>query len=76
MSAVDDVNKFTAAFDGPIGSDVKDVREQLTGGRDKGQYPGWAQLGKRTIVDAVAAIGTALGIKGFYDPLGVVKGKA
>lgn len=42
---------------GPIGSDVKDVRQQLTGGRDKvvredgtvdlpASYPGWEQLGK------------------------------
>lgn len=73
MGATQDVNNFTAAFDGPIGSDVKDVREQLTGGRDKGQFPGWKQLGNRTAVDALAAIGTALGIPGFFDPKGVVK---
>lgn len=41
----------------PIGSDVKDIRQQLTGGRDKivhedgtvdlpASYPGWEQLGK------------------------------
>ena len=41
----------------PIGSDVKDVRQQLTGGRDKvvredgtvdllASYPGWEQLGE------------------------------
>lgn len=41
----------------PIGSDVKDIRQQLTGGRDKvldergrvdlqASYPGWAQLGQ------------------------------
>lgn len=68
MGATEDVNKFTADFDGPIGSDVKDVRAQLTGGRDKGQFPGWPQLGNRTVVDAVAAIGAKLGIPGFYDP--------
>lgn len=71
-----EVNDFTAAFNGPIGSDVKDVREQLTGSRDKGQYAGWKQLGGRTVVDALAAIGTALGIPGFFDPKGVVKAPA
>lgn len=46
----------------PIGSDVKDIRQQLTGGRDKGEYPGWKQLGqdKRgnnlTAVDGLAAL--------------------
>lgn len=47
---------YTAAFMGPIGSDAKDVRAQLTGGRDAGQYPGWNQLGKKSATDAVAAI--------------------
>lgn len=47
---------------GPVGSDVKDVREQLTGGRNKGDYSGWEQLGQnpdgsdRTLVDAIAEI--------------------
>ncbi|QIS12153.1 hypothetical protein [Nocardia arthritidis] len=31
-------------------------------------YPGWEQLGGRTLVDAVAAIGAHLGIPGFRDP--------
>jgi GH25 family lysozyme M1 (1,4-beta-N-acetylmuramidase) len=35
------VEDFIAGFCGPIGSDTKDIREQLTGGRDAGQYPGW-----------------------------------
>ena len=41
---------------GPIGSDVKDIRQQITGGRDKivredgtvdieASYPGWKHLG-------------------------------
>ncbi|MCX2164204.1 beta/alpha barrel domain-containing protein [Corynebacterium auriscanis] len=53
---------FITAFVGPIGSDATDVREQLTGGRNKGQYPGWPQLGKNsrggnlTLVDAGAAL--------------------
>lgn len=67
MSDVKAINDFTAAFNGPIGSDVKDIRQQLTGGRDHGEYPGWAQLGDRTLVDAVAAIGAKLGIEGFVD---------
>lgn len=46
----------------PIGSDVKDIRQQITGGRDAGEYPGWPQLGQDaqgrnlTLVDAVASI--------------------
>ncbi|MDJ0454424.1 hypothetical protein [Gordonia amicalis] len=84
---VDKINEFTRTFNGPIGSDVKDVRAQLVGARDlvyktvdgkkvvdlEKSFPGWAQLGGRTVVDALAAIGAALGIPGFYDPLGVVK---
>lgn len=35
------IEDFIAGFCGPIGSDTKDIREQLTGGRDAGQYPGW-----------------------------------
>ena len=49
----------------PVASDVKDVRQQLTGGRDAGEYPGYEQLGNRTLVDAVAIIGEHLGIVGF-----------
>ena len=59
------VNKYTGdyikGFCGPIGSDVKDIREQLTGGRNAGEYPGWPQLGQNTegknltLVDALAA---------------------
>ena len=61
MSAVDKIIKFITDFVAPIGSDVKDIRQQLTGGRDRGEYPGWPQLGKSaagknlTLVDAVAA---------------------
>lgn len=47
---------------------AKDARAQLTGSTQLGKYPGWAQLGGRTLVDAVAAIGAKLGIPGFYDP--------
>lgn len=87
MSDVDVINNFTATFNGPIGSDVKDIREQLVGARDlvyktvagkkvvdiNASFPGWPQLGGRTAVDALAAIGAALGIPGFFDPLGIVK---
>lgn len=50
------IKEFVAAFCGPIGSDVKDIREQLCGRsqRDSGQFGGWAQLGNRTVVDALA----------------------
>lgn len=33
---------FIKGFIGPVISDVKDIRQQLTGGRDAGQYPGWS----------------------------------
>lgn len=70
MSAaeVKQVQDFVAGFCGPIGSDVKDLRQQVTGGRDAGEYPGWEQLGDRTIVDALAVIGAHLNIPGFIDP--------
>lgn len=52
----------------PMGSDLKDVRQQITGGRDKGQYPGFPQIGDRTVVDALALIGEKLEIPGFKAP--------
>lgn len=42
VSEADRVIQYIKAFVGPIGSDVKDVREQMTGGRNAGQYPGWS----------------------------------
>ena len=33
---------FITGFIGPVISDVKDIRQQLTGGRDGGKYPGWS----------------------------------
>lgn len=33
---------FVKGFFGPLISDVKDVRQQITGGRDAGQYSGWS----------------------------------
>lgn len=86
-SDVDKINGFTAAFCGPIGSDVKDLRYQLVGARDlvyktvdgkkvvdlEKSFPGLPQLGNRTVPDALAAIGAALGLPGFYDPKGIVK---
>lgn len=49
-----------------IGANVLDIRHQLTGS-DAG-YTGWSQLGNRTLVDAIAAIGVKLGIDGFHLP--------
>lgn len=49
----------------------KDTKAQLTGSGEFGQYPGWEQLGGRTLVDAVAAIGAKLDIDGFKDTKGV-----
>lgn len=50
------IQDFIVGFCGPIGADIKDVREQLTGGRDAGQYPGWPQLDDKTVVDALADV--------------------
>ncbi|MCA1009006.1 N-acetylmuramoyl-L-alanine amidase [Rhodococcus hoagii] len=46
----------------------QNINAQLTGSTEVGKYPGWAQLGNRTVVDALAAIGAALKIPGFKDP--------
>lgn len=48
----------------------QDIKAQLTGSPDAGKYPGWPQLGGRTVVDALAAIGAKLGIPGFVDKAG------
>lgn len=60
MSAaeVKQITDFVKGFCGPIGSDVKDIREQLCGGgsRDMGEYDGWPQLNDKTVVDAIAEV--------------------
>lgn len=71
MSAVDELKKYIDdRLTLPVGSDVKDVREQLCGqgSRDAGEYDGWPQLGGRTFVDALALVGEKLGIEGFKAP--------
>lgn len=45
----------------------QDTNAQLTGSPELGKYPGWDQLGGRTVVDALGAIGAKLGIAGFVD---------
>lgn len=45
------------------------IYEQLCGPGAPGTFPGWPQLGNRTVVDALAAIGDKLGIDGFKSPL-------
>lgn len=44
----------------PLGLLVKDVRAQLTGSRTAGQFAGWPQLGKKTVVDALAEVRRAV----------------
>ncbi|WP_176462163.1 peptidoglycan-binding domain-containing protein [Rhodococcus sp. 06-156-3C] len=56
-------------FVGPIGADVKDVREQITGGRDGGQYPGHKQGGGRTLYDLAAATANKSGVPNTSDTL-------
>ena len=68
------VSDFIKGFCGAIGSDVKDVRQQLTNSRDRGEYPGWGQLGDRTLTDALGAIGEVLNVPDMYDTLGKVSG--
>lgn len=57
MAAKDDIIKFIQIYLGPVISDVKDIREQLTGSRDlviredgstdwKASFKGWRQLGQ------------------------------
>ena len=68
------VADYVSGFNGPIGSDVKDIRAQLTGGRDRGEYPGYDQTGSRTLLDAVATVGAFIGVPEFRDVLGKVTG--
>lgn len=56
IAALDEAKKYS-----------KDTKAQLTGSGELGQYPGWDQLGGRTVVDALGAIGAKLGIDGFRD---------
>lgn len=55
-------------MNGAQGQQLDDIHGQLTGSPAPGEFPGWPQLGDRTLVDAVALIGVELGIKGFVDP--------
>lgn len=45
----------------------QDTKAQLTGSPKPGEYPGWPQLGGRTVVDALAAIGEKLGVDGMKE---------
>lgn len=60
---------FIKGFVGPVGSDVKDVRQQITGGRDAREYPGWPQSGNRTLLDLVAATAEKVGVPNTRDTL-------
>ncbi|MGC5249489.1 C39 family peptidase [Gordonia sp. DT219] len=51
-SGADEIIAFVKGFVGPIASDVMDVRAQLCGAA--AGYPGWPQLGGRTLVDGLA----------------------
>jgi hypothetical protein len=71
-----DFATFKAYMDN-VASDIKDIRQQITGGRDRidnpdgtvnapASYPGWPQLDGKTVVDAIADI---------RDRLKVLEGK-
>lgn len=63
-----------AVYVGPGLSDIKDVRQQLTGARnDHEGYPGFIQGGNRTVYDLVAAVGEKSGVPGCSD---TAKGRA
>ncbi|MFI5777037.1 N-acetylmuramoyl-L-alanine amidase [Nocardia sp. NPDC051570] len=49
---------------------VAQILDQLggPGAARGGDFRGWPQLGNRTVVDALAAIGEKLGVEGCYDP--------
>lgn len=54
---------------GPMALPIdQDIKAQLTGSPKPGEYPGWPQLGGRTLVDAVAALCAKAGVSGCYDP--------
>ncbi len=63
------IYKCLKVYVGPIGSDVKDIRQQLTGGRDAGQYGGFEQGGNRTLYDLTAAVAAETGVAGTRDTL-------
>lgn len=53
---------------------ARDIKAQLTGSSELGQYPGWAQLGGRTLIDGVAFVGKKLQVEGFKDVKKEAKG--
>ncbi|MDJ0010089.1 peptidoglycan DD-metalloendopeptidase family protein [Gordonia alkanivorans] len=63
------IYKCLKTYVGPIGSDVKDIRQQITGGRDSGQYPGFEQGGSRTLYDLTAAVAEKQGVPNTRDTL-------
>lgn len=46
---------------------ARDIKAQITGSAELGKYPGWAQLGGRTLIDGVAFVGKKLQVEGFKD---------
>ncbi|AZG43439.1 peptidoglycan DD-metalloendopeptidase family protein [Gordonia insulae] len=63
------IYKCLKVYVGPIGSDVKDIRQQLTGGRNAGEYGGFEQGGNRTLYDLVAAEAAKSGVPNTRDTL-------
>lgn len=47
---------------------LDDIHGQLTGSPKAGEFPGWPQLGNRSLVDALAVLGAHAGLDGFRDP--------
>lgn len=47
---------------------LDDIHGQLTGSPKAGEFPGWEQLGNRSLVDALAVLGAHAGLDGFRDP--------
>lgn len=61
------IYKCLKVYVGPGLSDIKDIRQQITGGRDAGQYGGFEQGGGRTLYDLAAASAAEAGVPGTRD---------
>lgn len=63
------VADFIKGFDGPIYATAAAVLKELTGSTIVGEFPGFEnELGGRTVVGFLGALGEKLGIEGCHDP--------
>jgi hypothetical protein len=63
---------FVKGFDGPIYQTAAAALKELTGSPIVGEFPGFEhELGGRTVVGFLGALGAKLGIEGCHDPKAV-----